>query len=45
MVRELQQQTSLIDYASVDYTTQVINIYTAKKDYFVYSIRIYIFVS
>jgi hypothetical protein len=31
MVRELQQQTSLIDYTSVDYTTQAINIYTAEK--------------
>jgi hypothetical protein len=45
MVRELQQRTSLIDYASVDYSTQEINIYTAEEEYFVYSIQIYIFVS
>jgi hypothetical protein len=42
MVRELQQQTGLIDYASVDYTTQAITIYTAEKEYFLYLIRIYI---
>jgi hypothetical protein len=31
MVRELQQQTSLIDYASVDYTTQAITIHSRKR--------------
>jgi hypothetical protein len=43
MVRELKQQTTgLIDFASVDYTTQVIAIYTAEKRNFVYLNRIYI---
>jgi hypothetical protein len=31
MVRELQQHTGLIDYASVDYTTQAITIHSRKR--------------